>query len=111
MHALIRSQRVLQLRRNEAACLAPCVHLHLQLIIHRMANQSCGIGCTFQLGYGSSSAGVFVSKVRDGGPADVAGINAGDRLLGFFLDSKVSDITPFLFLALPNVSLSAVSRF
>jgi hypothetical protein len=55
-----------------------------------MANQSCGIGCTFQLGFGGSSAGVFVLKVREGGPADTAGISAGDRLLGFFLDSKVS---------------------
>jgi hypothetical protein len=75
-----------------------------------MANQSCGIGCTFQLGFGGSSAGVFVSKVREGGPADVAGINAGDRLLGFFLDSKVSVTIPFCSSALSNVSYSALSR-
>jgi hypothetical protein len=55
-----------------------------------MANQSCGIGCSFQLGFGSSSAGVFIQKVKEDGPAAIAGINAGDRLLGFFLDSKVS---------------------
>jgi predicted metalloprotease with PDZ domain len=54
-----------------------------------MANQSCGIGCSFQLGCGSSSAGVFVLKVREGGPAASVGICPGDRLLGFFLDSKV----------------------
>jgi hypothetical protein len=76
-----------------------------------MANQSSGIGCTFQLGYGTSSAGVFVLKVREGGPADLAGINPGDRLLGFFLDSKVRDIIPFqhLFLAAQR-ALSALPR-
>ena len=68
----------------------------LMTSIHSMANQSCGIGCSFQLGFGGSSAGVFVLKVRDGGPADVAGINPGDRLLGFFLDSKVLAIFAFL---------------
>jgi hypothetical protein len=73
-----------------------------------MANQSCGIGCTFQLGFGNSAAGVFVSKVREGGPASVVGINAGDRLLGFFLDSKVSNI--FRFPQLCNDFSSALSR-
>jgi hypothetical protein len=82
------------------------------LSVHHMANQSCGIGCTFQLGFGGSSAGVFVLKVREGGPADTAGINSGDRLLGFFLDSKVTVIHPFPSLrpALPNVPFSALSR-
>ena len=60
-----------------------------------MANQSCGIGCTFQLGFGSSSAGVFVQKVKEDGPAAAAGISSGDRLLGFFLDSKVSLDPPY----------------
>ncbi len=77
---------------------------------HPMANQSCGIGCTFQLGFGNSAAGVFVSKVREGGPASVVGINAGDRLLGFFLDSKVSNIFLFPSPALANDFSSALSR-
>ncbi len=44
-----------------------------------MANQSHGIGCTFQLGFGGSAAGVFISKVQEGGPAAAVGVQYGDR--------------------------------
>jgi S1-C subfamily serine protease len=44
-----------------------------------MANQSHGIGCTFQLGFGGSSAGVFILKVQEGSPAAAAGVQSGDR--------------------------------
>ena len=75
-----------------------------------MANQSHGIGCTFQLGFGGSSAGVFILKVQEGGPAAAAGVQSGDRLLGFFLDSKVSlhscGILLFLFVSFVEPDLT-----